>query len=447
MLLQMKQELLDKSNVTWVSLTTDSWTTPQCTESLLSLTAHWIDQNFNRKSAILHTSKIEGQHTATNIGTMCTSMISEWGLQGKVHVILRDNAATMIKALRDENLLSIGCTAHTLQLSINRALKAKRAVEDAVAVCKKIATHFNKSSTAKEKLEKIQADGSIPQHAIIQDVATRWNSTYYMLERIQEQKLALAAYAAQQELTIPTHNQWVLIEKLINILEPFHFVTKELSSDNSTLADVIPTVTAIVMSLADMPDAGVGTVKDELLSDVRSRFEHMESESLYAVATLIDPRYKDRLFQNKEEVTAMLLGEASKFCTGSNNSSTASASMVPAKRSRSSPLDCLDALLRPEGEAHLRQGEGASGSQWEVETYLRTDVIARSECPLQWWREHGNHYPLLKQVARKFLCSPSTSVPSERLFSAAGNIYTDKRSNLLPERAEMLLFIKYNMKL
>lgn len=56
---------------------------------------------------------------------------------------------------------------------------------------------------------------------------------------------------------------------------------------NSTLADVIPTVTAIVMSLADMPDAGMGTVKDKLLSDVRSGFEHMESESLYAVAKLV----------------------------------------------------------------------------------------------------------------------------------------------------------------
>lgn len=139
-------------------------------------------------------------------------------------------------------------------------------------------------------------------------------------------------------------------------------ISRSMVNGNSTLADVIPTVTAIVMSLADMPDAGMGTVKDELLSDVRSRFEHMEGESLYAVATLVDPRYKDRLFQNKEEVTAMLLGKASKFCTGSNNCSTASASMVPAKRVLSSLLNCLNALLRPEREAHLRQGENASGS-------------------------------------------------------------------------------------
>ena len=50
-------------------------------------------------------------------------------------------------------------------------------------------------------------------------------------------------------------------------------------------------------------------------------------------------------------------------------------------------------------------------------------------------------------VARRFLSAPSTSVASERMFSGAGNIYSDSRSRLSPERAEMLLFIKYNFRL
>ena len=50
-------------------------------------------------------------------------------------------------------------------------------------------------------------------------------------------------------------------------------------------------------------------------------------------------------------------------------------------------------------------------------------------------------------VARRFLSAPSTSVASERMFSGAGNIYSDSRSRLSPERTEMLLFIKYNFRL
>ena len=36
---------------------------------------------------------------------------------------------------------------------------------------------------------------------------------------------------------------------------------------------------------------------------------------------------------------------------------------------------------------------------------------------------------------------------SEQLFSAAGQIYSDRRSNLLGENADKLLFLSYNIRL
>jgi len=47
-------------------------------------------------------------------------------------------------------------------------------------------------------------------------------------------------------------------------------------------------------------------------------------------------------------------------------------------------------------------------------------------------------------VAQRYLSAPPTLVASERLFSAAGDIYSDQRTQLAPERAEMLLFIREN---
>ena len=69
--------------------------------------------------------------------------------------------------------------------------------------------------------------------------------------------------------------------------------------------------------------------------------------------------------------------------------------------------------------------------------------IAVTQCPLTWWREHGDDYARIREVARRYLAAPSTSVASERLFSGAGQLYSDSRSRLAPDKAEMLLFIKF----
>ena len=72
--------------------------------------------------------------------------------------------------------------------------------------------------------------------------------------------------------------------------------------------------------------------------------------------------------------------------------------------------------------------------------------IPRDSEPLDWWRAQ-TEYPSLKKVAKKFLTSPLSSVYSERLFSEFGNIYEEKRSRLLPETGEKLLFLHHNLKL
>ena len=56
----------------------------------------------------------------------------------------------------------------------------------------------------------MQRKHRIPEHHTIQDVATRWNSTFYMLERITEQKTALVEYVSPYELPMTTANQWKL---------------------------------------------------------------------------------------------------------------------------------------------------------------------------------------------------------------------------------------------
>lgn len=67
------------------------------------------------------------------------------------------------------------------------------------------------------------------------------------------------------------------------------------------------------------------------------------------------------------------------------------------------------------------------------------------EDPLLWWKLHSPTYPILSNLAFKYLCVCATSTSSERLFSTSGNIVTPTRSHLNPDKVEMLTFLAKNL--
>ena len=61
----------------------------------------------------------------------------------------------------------------------------------------------------------------------------------------------------------------------------------------------------------------------------------------------------------------------------------------------------------------------------EIQNYLCIDANP-TENPTKWWKNYSTQLPLLAMMARKYLCIPGTSVPSERAFSVTGNIVNAK---------------------
>lgn len=83
--------------------------------------------------------------------------------------------------------------------------------------------------------------------------------------------------------------------------------------------------------------------------------------------------------------------------------------------------------------------------QSELFRYKAEPSIAVDQCPLHWWAAHQHIYPNLCKIAHKYLCVVATSVPSEQLFSTAGNVFSVKCSALLPENVEKLIFLHNNL--
>ena len=102
--------LLELAGVCFFSFTTDVWSSDDGGASLLSLTAHWIADAFVRRSAVLHVLPLEESYTGEYMARKYLDMLSEWKINhDQVHLVLRDNAANMAKAMREASLPSLGC--------------------------------------------------------------------------------------------------------------------------------------------------------------------------------------------------------------------------------------------------------------------------------------------------------------------------------------------------
>jgi len=169
---------------------------------------------------------------------------------------------------------------------------------------------------------------------------------------------------------------------------------------------------------------------------------------MYAVATLVNPRYRRKLFGPLELATARqwLIDAASLITLPQADRATAASRDVEqpaAKRQRlddiPSPLDLLDDELLAGGTSREAGMDTAAG---KVHAYLQQPNIQRQQCPLTWWKVTQPNYTRVAEVARCYLSAPSTSVASERLFSSDGDIYSDMRTWLAPETCRDAAFHK-----
>ena len=138
---------------------------------------------------------------------------------------------------------------HCLQLSVKSGVSISL-IERMIAVARKIVGHFRHSITASEALKERQ---EVAVKRLQQDVATRWNSTLFMLQSLLHSRWPISAVlsdSAKYRYLDMKPEQWELAEKLIEVLLPLQVGTTFLSAEfNVSCSCVIPVLFGLIQSL------------------------------------------------------------------------------------------------------------------------------------------------------------------------------------------------------
>lgn len=122
--------------------------------------------------------------------------------------------------------------------------------------------------------------------------------------------------------------------------------------------------------------------------------------------------------------------------TSNINISSSEEEMVHAKKKRYSIMD--DVAQQCSANVHL------SPIDAEIEAYLSTlliNVKAESFNVCEWWYINKSKFPKLYKLALRTFCVPASSAYVEALFSKAGFLINEKRSNLTSANINDLLFL------
>ena len=134
----------------YFAVTTDGWTS-RANHSYLSLTVHYIDDEWTLQSHLLETHQFAQAHTGDNLASELEGMLETWKLPPiKLCAATTDNAASIVLGWEH-----FRCFSHSLQLAINQAFDIPR-VSRALARAQNLVTHFHHSAKSTHLLKEKQ---------------------------------------------------------------------------------------------------------------------------------------------------------------------------------------------------------------------------------------------------------------------------------------------------
>ena len=169
----------------------------------------------------------------------------------RVSCCIMDNEPTANAAADLLPFAWMGCVDHLIELVTGVAFN------DTLAVMKSaraVVTAFTGSSQATEMLLQLQkaVNNTAQPLVVVQDVSTRWWSTYAMISRLVQLRDHIhSIYKAGKIAVFLTDEQWSVLIKMTVLLKPFMQLQTFFEGDQYVTLSYVPSMVSFLRTLID----------------------------------------------------------------------------------------------------------------------------------------------------------------------------------------------------
>ena len=288
-----------------VSLTMDMWTSISAL-GILAVTVHYINDSWQFEHFVLDVLYIPSPHDSITIKDSVVKITDEFKISNRLIGITTDNEAKMIAATRKigenfelSDFQHYRCTAHVLNLVVKAALETN----NIPLPIKKLRTFISTVRNSPKQMDKLKdyfKIDNIPFKTPLPDVVTRWNYTYYMIERAIEIKPLLNHLVSNLPILTknwPTNEEWLILNDLLDLLAPFALTTKVISASSyPTIGEVKWYFLGIKNHLERDRDSNYSLQSQvDEMKNVFNNYFDLINQSLH-VPAFFDPRYKNSAY-------------------------------------------------------------------------------------------------------------------------------------------------------
>lgn len=311
----------------------------------------------------------------------------------------------------------IYCINHLLNNVIEKAIKNVEELNELCNLCSKLVKYFKKSG------DNCKLSQTLKSHC-----PTRWNTMYYLLESVEKNWMDVNNILQQKnELQKVEKINISHIKGIVNVMRQFEQASKTLEGEKYATLHL---VYAYINGLRDTcisEDDDIELVKkfkEALFENIQTTvflnisMTHKIAHFLFPPANKLLQFSKDEMDNIKskcaEELKILWQNEGEEIMESPTSTKTSViSSYFKNFVSPTSNLTWDDKIAR------------------EIQTYQNLDVpFEENFNVISWWYLHRTQLPLLYKLSCKLLATPASSASSERVFSIARQLLSEKRTNL-----------------